>query len=179
MRSEHLNENIICYGCCSSTSWRRRNICHTVWYELTRLGDEIHWFTARMPNTKQYEFFHGIHIHRIPILFKNKFYFPGGQTFQFMLGLQKLDFVREMDVIQTNTLAAGDSQRNTTSHLAGDSQRNTTSHPSFFVMNSLENYGIRWVIISWKERYIKRSKGELRDHHVIGSHVHQNIQNQL
>ncbi|MFZ0514345.1 MAG: glycosyltransferase family 4 protein [Candidatus Nitrosopolaris sp.] len=75
--------------------------------ELTRLGHEIHWLTARMNNTKEYEFFHGIHIHRIPILFKNKFYFPGRQTFPFMLGFQKLDFVREMDVIQTNTLVAG------------------------------------------------------------------------
>ncbi|MDQ6862667.1 MAG: glycosyltransferase family 4 protein [Thermoproteota archaeon] len=75
--------------------------------QLTKLGHEIHWLTARMPNTEEYEFFHGIHVHRIPILFKNKFYFPGRQTFPLMLALQKLDFVHEMDVIQTNTLVAG------------------------------------------------------------------------
>ena len=58
--------------------------------QLTKMGHEIHWLTARIPNTKEYEPYHGIHIHRIPILSKNRFYFPGRQTFPFMVMLQKV-----------------------------------------------------------------------------------------
>jgi glycogen(starch) synthase len=74
---------------------------------LTKLGHEIHWLTCKMPNTKEYELYHGIHIHRIPILFTNSFYFPGRQTFPIMLRFKRLDFVQQMDVVQTNTLVAG------------------------------------------------------------------------
>jgi glycosyltransferase involved in cell wall biosynthesis len=76
-------------------------------FHLTKLGHEIHWLTAKMPNTKEYECYYGIHIHRIPILFANRFYFPGRQTFPIMLRFKKLDFVHQMDVIQTNTFVAG------------------------------------------------------------------------
>lgn len=75
--------------------------------QLTKLGHEIHWLTCKMPNTKEYELYHGIHIHRIPILFTNSFYFPGRQTFPIMLRFKRLDFVQQMDVVQTNTLVAG------------------------------------------------------------------------
>lgn len=74
---------------------------------LIKLGHEIHWLTAKMPDTKEYEFYNGIHIHRIPILFTNRFYFPGRQTFPIMLRFKKLDFVQEMDIVQTNTFVAG------------------------------------------------------------------------
>src|SRR5690348_770919 len=75
--------------------------------QLVSLGHEIHWLTCKLPNTKEYEIFHGIHIHRIPILFKNSFYFPGRQTFPIMLSLKKLDFVQQMDIVQSNTFVAG------------------------------------------------------------------------
>ncbi len=74
---------------------------------LTKKGHEIHWLTSRIPNTKQFEVYQGIHIHRIPILFSRKFLFPGRQTFPLMAMLQKLDFVNDVDVIHTNTLIAG------------------------------------------------------------------------
>jgi glycosyltransferase involved in cell wall biosynthesis len=75
--------------------------------QLVSLGHEIHWLTCKMPNTKEYEIYHGIHIHRIPILFTNRFYFPGRQTFPIMLSLKKLDFVQQMDIVQSNTFVAG------------------------------------------------------------------------
>ncbi len=74
---------------------------------LTRLGHEVHWLTSKIPNTKEYENYHGIHIHRIPILFSRKFLFPGRQTFPFMAVLKKLDFLKKMDIVQANTLVAG------------------------------------------------------------------------
>ncbi|MFQ5941744.1 MAG: glycosyltransferase family 4 protein [Nitrososphaerales archaeon] len=74
---------------------------------LTKLGHEVHWLTSRIPNTNEYEDYQGIHIHRVPILFSKKFLFPGRQTFPFMAVLQKLDFVKEMDIVQANTLVAG------------------------------------------------------------------------
>ncbi len=73
---------------------------------LTKLGHEVHWLTSKIPKTKWYENYQGIHIHRIPIIFSKKFLFPGRQTFPFMAALQKLDFVKEMDVVQANTLVA-------------------------------------------------------------------------
>jgi glycosyltransferase involved in cell wall biosynthesis len=74
---------------------------------LTKMGHEVHWLTSRIPNTKEYEDYRGMHIHRIPILFSRRFLFPGRQTFPLMAVLQKLDFVRDMDVVQANTLVAG------------------------------------------------------------------------
>lgn len=74
---------------------------------LTQLGNEIHWLTSKIPGTGDYENYQGIHIHRIPILFSKKFVFPGRQTFPFMVSLQKLDFIKNMDIIHANTLTAG------------------------------------------------------------------------
>ncbi len=74
---------------------------------LAKLGYEVHWLTSKIPNTKEYEDYQGIHIHRIPILFSKKFLFPGRQTFPFMAALQRLDFVKDMDIVQANTLVAG------------------------------------------------------------------------
>src|SRR5574341_1200683 len=74
---------------------------------LTKLGHEVHWLTSRIPNTRQSEVYQGIHMHRIPILFAKKFLFPGRQTFPLMTMLQKLDFVKDVDIIHTNTLVAG------------------------------------------------------------------------
>jgi len=74
---------------------------------LTRLGCEVHWLTSKIPDTKEYENYQGIHIHRIPILFSKKFLFPGRQTFPFMATLQKLDFIEDMDIVHANTLTAG------------------------------------------------------------------------
>ncbi len=75
--------------------------------KLTKMGHEVHWLTSRIPNTKEYENYQGIHVHRIPILFSKRFLFPGRQTFSFMASLQKLDFVKGMDIVQANTLVAG------------------------------------------------------------------------
>lgn len=74
---------------------------------LTKLGHEVHWLTSKIPGTKEYEDYQGIHIHRIPILFSRRFLFPGRQTFPFMAVLRKLDFVEDMDIVQANTLVAG------------------------------------------------------------------------
>jgi hypothetical protein len=120
--------------------------------QLTKMGHEIHWLTARIPNTKEYELYHGIHIHRIPILFKNRFYFPGRQTFPFMVMLQKLDFLRQMDVIQTNTLVAG--------YTGWRLAKNITNLPSSFAMKSMVHFGIRWEVRCSKEGCIQRSKCE-------------------
>jgi glycosyltransferase involved in cell wall biosynthesis len=74
---------------------------------LTKLGCEVHWLTSKISDTREYENYQGIHIHRIPILFSKKFLFPGRQTFPFMATLQKLDFIKDMDVVHANTLTAG------------------------------------------------------------------------
>ncbi|MGH9921798.1 MAG: glycosyltransferase family 4 protein, partial [Nitrososphaerales archaeon] len=74
---------------------------------LTKLGHEVHWLASRLPNTKEYENYQGIHIHRISILFGKKFLFPGRQTFPFMAALKKLDFLKDMDIVQANTFVAG------------------------------------------------------------------------
>lgn len=74
------------------------------WYRTYKARS---WLTAKRGTQKNTNFFNGIHIHRTPILFTSKFFFRGGQTFPFLLGLHKLDFIREMDVIQSNTLVAG------------------------------------------------------------------------
>lgn len=74
---------------------------------LTKLGHEVHWLTSRIPGTEEYENYQDIHIHRIPILFSKQFVFPGRQTFPLMSTIRKLDFVKDMDVVQANTLVAG------------------------------------------------------------------------
>lgn len=74
---------------------------------LTKLGHEVHWLTSRIPGTREYENYQGIDIHRIPILFSKRLQFPGRQSFPFMAVLRKLDFVKEMDIIQANTLVGG------------------------------------------------------------------------
>jgi len=74
---------------------------------LTKLGHEVHWLTSKIPNTKGYENYHGINIHRIPILFSKNIHFPGRHTFPFMATLQKLDFVKDVHIVQSNTLTAG------------------------------------------------------------------------
>ena len=74
---------------------------------LVKMGHEVHWLTSRILNTKEHEIYQGIHIHRIPILFRNKYLFPGRQTFPFMAMFRKLDFVNNIDIVQVNTLVAG------------------------------------------------------------------------
>ncbi len=74
---------------------------------LTKLGHEVHWIASKIPNTPKYENYNGIHIHRIPILLGGKFLFPGRQTFPFMVVLSKLDFIKDMDIVQANTFLAG------------------------------------------------------------------------
>ena len=74
---------------------------------LTKLGHDVYWLTSKMPNTRAYENYKGIHIHRVPILFAKNFFFPGRQTFPLTLCLQKLSFLQDIDIVQTNTLVAG------------------------------------------------------------------------
>jgi glycosyltransferase involved in cell wall biosynthesis len=74
---------------------------------LANLGHEVHWLTAKIPGTLDNESFSGIQIHRIQIPFSSRFIFPGRQTFPFMLLVNRISLIDEMDIIQTNTLVAG------------------------------------------------------------------------
>lgn len=103
---------------------------------LVSLGHEIRWLTSRLPNTKEYENYHGIQIHRLPILFSKKFLFPGRQTFPIVAALQKLDFVKDVDIVQANTMLAG---------LAGTRIAKKVNKPS--VLFCHEFFGDLWQTI--------------------------------
>ena len=75
--------------------------------ELVRDGHEVHWVTSRLPNTRAHQFYEGIEIHRVPILFSRRFLFPGRQTFAFAAVIRNLPFIKNVDVVQANTLVAG------------------------------------------------------------------------
>jgi len=74
---------------------------------LTKKGHEVHWLTSRIPNTKDYANYKGINMHRITLLFSKKFHFPARQRFPFMAALRKLEFLKDMDIVQANALIAG------------------------------------------------------------------------
>ena len=69
--------------------------------------------------------------------------YKGRKTFPFMVMLQKLDFLRQMDVIQTNTLFAG--------YTGWRLAKNITNLPSSFAMNSMVHFGIRWEVCAQKK----------------------------
>ncbi|MCL5066900.1 MAG: glycosyltransferase family 4 protein [Thaumarchaeota archaeon] len=75
--------------------------------KLIETGHEVHWLTSKIPDTNEREEYRGISMHRVPILFSSKYLFPGRQTFPLTSLLNKLMFVKEMDVVQANTLVAG------------------------------------------------------------------------
>jgi len=73
---------------------------------LVKMGHEVHWITARLPNTKERETYEGIKIHRIPIPFRKQFHFPGRQFFFATSILPGVQLAKEMDIVQMNTLVA-------------------------------------------------------------------------
>ncbi|MEM5853145.1 MAG: glycosyltransferase family 4 protein [Candidatus Aenigmatarchaeota archaeon] len=74
---------------------------------LAKLGHEINWLTSKLPNTKTYEIYHGIRIHRIPILFSKHYLFPGRQLFPLTSLIPAIKLAKKMDVLQFNTFVAG------------------------------------------------------------------------
>jgi len=75
---------------------------------LVKRGHEVHWLTAKIPGTKYDEIYSGINIHRITVPFSKRFFFPGRQTFPFVLLTKRLrPYIEEIDIVQTNTLVAG------------------------------------------------------------------------
>jgi 1,2-diacylglycerol 3-alpha-glucosyltransferase len=74
---------------------------------LAKLGHDVHWLTAKLPNTKSYEIYQGIHIHRIPILFSRQYLFPGRQLFPLTGLLPAIKLAKSMDILQFNTFVAG------------------------------------------------------------------------
>jgi glycosyltransferase involved in cell wall biosynthesis len=75
--------------------------------ELVKLGHEVHWLTSKLPNTKDYEIYQGICIHRVPILFSCRYLFPGRQSFPATAFLPAIKLAKKMDVLQFNTFIAG------------------------------------------------------------------------
>ncbi|MEM5829243.1 MAG: glycosyltransferase family 4 protein [Candidatus Aenigmatarchaeota archaeon] len=74
---------------------------------LVKLGHEVHWLTSKLPNTKGYEIYQGIHIHRTPILFSKHYLFPGRQLFPLTGLISAIKLAKKMDVLQFNTFVAG------------------------------------------------------------------------
>jgi len=74
---------------------------------LSNLGHEVHWVTSKIPNTSKHEVLDGINIHRIPIIYPNRYFFPGRQSFSFTSVLPAIKLAKEMDIIQINSLIPG------------------------------------------------------------------------
>lgn len=74
---------------------------------LVELGHEVHWMTSWIHGTKRYEILKGIHIHRVPILLKNRLAFPGRQTYSITSILPGIKLVKRMEVFHANTLVPG------------------------------------------------------------------------
>lgn len=70
---------------------------------LVKLGHEVHWLTAKLPNTKSYENYQGIHIHRVPILLSKRYLFPGRQLFPLTALPFAIKLAKKVDVLQFNT----------------------------------------------------------------------------
>ena len=75
--------------------------------ELIKFGHEVHWLTSKLPKTRNYENYYGIHIHRIPILFSRYYYFPGRQSLPITALIPAVKLAKKMDVLQFNTFIAG------------------------------------------------------------------------
>lgn len=74
---------------------------------LVKEGHEVHWLTSRIPDTFSEEVLDGVKIHRVPILFKNHYVFPGRQSFAMTSLINGIKLARQCDVVQINTLVPG------------------------------------------------------------------------
>jgi len=72
--------------------------------QFIKLGHEVHWLTSKIPNTSFEENFEGINIHRVPIFFPSKYFFPGRQSYVLTSLAPGIELAKKMDVVQTNTL---------------------------------------------------------------------------
>jgi len=74
---------------------------------MVKEGHEVHWLTARIPDTAQDEDYSGIKIHRTRILFQKQYKFPGRLTYAFTSIPVAVNMAKNMDVLQFNTFVAG------------------------------------------------------------------------
>lgn len=74
---------------------------------IVKSGNEVHWLTSRIPNTKKEEDYEGIKIHRTRILFTKQYKFPGRITYAFTSIPAAVRLAKAMDVLQFNTFVAG------------------------------------------------------------------------
>ncbi len=74
---------------------------------LIDAGHEVHWLSSKIPDTKEYEKYQGIHLHRVPIFFPKKYVFPGRQSFAITSLFRAVNLAKKMDVLQFNTFVAG------------------------------------------------------------------------
>lgn len=74
---------------------------------LVKEGHEVHWLTSRIPNTPSEEALDGVKIHRVPILFKSNYIFPGRHSFGMTSLIEGIKLAKQCDVVQINTLVPG------------------------------------------------------------------------
>jgi len=74
---------------------------------LAELGHEVHWVTSKIPNTIELEVLDNIYIHRVPIIYPNRYFFPGRQSFSITSIIPAIKLARRMDIVQVNSLVAG------------------------------------------------------------------------
>ncbi len=74
---------------------------------LVKEGHDVHWLTAKIPNTTNSETLDGINIHRVPIFYPNRYLFPGRQSFFATSVIPAIKIAKKMDIVQSNSLVAG------------------------------------------------------------------------
>lgn len=73
--------------------------------ELIKQGNEVHWLTSKIANTKSEETYHGIKMHRVNIPFNNPIL--GRQLFPVASLKKGIDLAKKMDIIHVNTFSSG------------------------------------------------------------------------
>ncbi|MEM5807815.1 MAG: glycosyltransferase family 4 protein [Candidatus Aenigmatarchaeota archaeon] len=71
---------------------------------LAQRGHHVNWLVSKMPNTKSFENYNGIEIHRVPII--GRYIFPGRHTYTLTSLLPALKLGKKADVIQFNAFIA-------------------------------------------------------------------------
>ena len=74
---------------------------------LARIGHEVHWITALIPNTSAEETYDGIKIHRIKILFRESYRSIGRLSYALTSIIPGAKTAKGMDILQFNTFVAG------------------------------------------------------------------------
>ncbi|MBI2547526.1 MAG: glycosyltransferase family 4 protein [Candidatus Aenigmarchaeota archaeon] len=74
---------------------------------LIKKGNEIHWLTSKLPNTKSEEDYEGIKIHRVYIPFSRSYMFPGRQMFFLTSLIKGVELAKKVDIVLVNTLVPG------------------------------------------------------------------------